>query len=459
MTLVVRTGPATVLTRVGRALAAVRNAIKAVLPQTLLGRALMIIVTPAIMLQLLLLVVFYDYHYDLITRRLAAAVVSEVAAMNVVHDLIDDELPGQAELIAFQRLELRMRYQPDARLSRPLPEPGDDLLSEKLANEIRDRIDRPFVIDVDHSDRQVRITIELEDGLLHVIAPRERLFTATSYTFVLWMVGASATLFTIAIIFMRNQIRPIRRLAKAVDRFGKGQEVGEFRAQGAAEVRQAARAFSLMRARIKRQIAQRTEMLAGVSHDLKTPLTRMKLQIAMLGDGPDVADLKSDIEEMEHMIEGYLAFARGEGEESAVPTDLDALLDEVVVSARRQGGDVRLEGRTGLSLVVRPNAIRRCVGNLVSNAVRYAHHVRVVARASPAQVEIWVDDDGPGIPEDRREDVFRPFFRLDPSRNPRTGGVGLGLTIARDIARSHGGDLILATAPGGGLRAILRLPL
>jgi len=215
----------------------------------------------------------------------------------------------------------------------------------------------------------------------------------------------------------------------------------------------------VMRARIKRQIIQRTEMLAGVSHDLKTPLTRMKLQIAMLGDSPDVADLKSDIEEMEHMIEGYLAFARGEGEESAVSTDIDALLDEVVVNARRQGGDVGLDSRTGLAMIVRPKAMRRCIANLISNAVRYATRVSVVARASATSLEVVVDDDGPGIPEVSREDVFRPFFRLDPSRNPKTGGVGLGLTIARDIARSHGGDVSLGTAPTGGARVILRLPL
>ena len=444
---------------VARALDRLGAVVKAVLPHTLLGRALMIIVTPAILLQLLLLVIFYENHWNLIARRLAGAVVAEIAAMDAVHDLIGDDMRGQSELIAFQRLGLLMSYQPGATLPRPLPEPSSDLLAERLAVEITERIARPFMVDVDHSERQVSISIELEDGVLHVISPRERLFTSTTYIFILWMVGASVTLFTIAVIFMRNQIRPIRRLAKAVDRFGKGQDVGEFRAQGAIEVRQAARAFGVMRARIKRQIIQRTEMLAGVSHDLKTPLTRMKLQIAMLGDSPDVADLKSDIEEMEHMIEGYLAFARGEGEESAVSTDIDALLDEVVVNARRQGGDVGLDSRTGLAMIVRPKAMRRCIANLISNAVRYATRVSVVARASATSLEVVVDDDGPGIPEVSREDVFRPFFRLDPSRNPKTGGVGLGLTIARDIARSHGGDVSLGTAPTGGARVILRLPL
>lgn len=436
-----------------------RNRIKTFLPQTLLGRALMIIVTPAILLQLLLLVIFYENHWNQIARRLAGAVVAEISAMTAVHDLIGDTMPGQTELIAYQRLNLLLDFDTGASLPRPIPEPDSDTLSEKLANEIADRIARPFVINVNHSERLVRISVEFEDGVLHVTTPRERLFSSTTYVFVFWMVGASIVLFAIAIVFMRNQIRPIRRLAKAADQFGKGQDVGEFRVAGASEVRQAGRAFSLMRGRITRQIAQRTEMLAGVSHDLKTPLTRMKLQIAMLGDGPDVIDLKSDIEEMEHMIEGYLAFARGEGEEIARPTDVDTLLEDVIVSARRQGGDVSLDGRTGVSMIVRPNGLRRCIANIVGNAVRYATHVTVKARAGATVLEITVDDDGPGIPPEQLEDVFRPFFRLDPSRNPKTGGVGLGLTIARDIARAHGGELSLGQSPAGGVRAVVRLPL
>lgn len=447
------------IARIASGLDRLRLTVKAALPQTLLGRALMIIVTPAVLLQLLLLLIFYENHWNQIARRLAGAVVAEITTIIAVHDLIDEDMPGQAELIAYQNLELLMDFDAGATLPRPIPEPATDTLSEKLAVELANRIGRPFIIDVDYSERRVLIAIELNNGVVTISAPRERLFSSTTYVFVLWMIGASAVLFTIAIVFMRNQIRPIRRLAKAADRFGKGQDVGEFRIAGATEVRQAARAFSLMRGRIKRQIAQRTEMLAGVSHDLKTPLTRMKLQIAMLGDGPDVTDLKNDIAEMEHMIEGYLAFARGEGEESPRATDIDRLLDDVVVSARRQGGDVSLEGQTGLSMLIRPNAFKRCIANIVSNAVRYASHVRVFARASTSVLEIVVDDDGPGIPAERTEDVFRPFFRLDPSRNPKTGGVGLGLTIARDVARAHGGELTIGQAPTGGVRATIRLPL
>ncbi len=438
----------------------IRQRVKAVLPKSLLGRALMIIVTPAVLLQVWLAFIFYENHWDLIARRLAGAVVAEIALVIDIRDRLDaTDSESLAAFYAMRRLGLQFRMHEGEVLPDPLPEPGRDTLSTKLAEEIVARIERPFTVDADYGDRQVEIRIQLENGVLQVIAPRERLFSFTTYVFVIWMVGTSIILFTIAIIFMRNQIRPIRRLARAVDRFGKGQQVGEFRPQGASEVRQAARAFGLMRDRIQRQMQQRTEMLAGVSHDLKTPLTRMRLQLAMLGDGPDVDDLRRDIGEMESMIEGYLAFARGEGEEPAVETDIDPLLEDLVAGARRQGGEVSFSGTTKSRLVIRPNAFRRCIGNLLSNALRYAEKVSVTAARRGKAVEITIDDDGPGIDEADREDVFRPFHRLDPSRNPSTGGVGLGLTIARDVVRGHGGDLTLHTSPAGGLRAVVRLPL
>jgi two-component system osmolarity sensor histidine kinase EnvZ len=214
-----------------------------------------------------------------------------------------------------------------------------------------------------------------------------------------------------------------------------------------------------MRDRLKRQITQRTEMLAGVSHDLRTPLTRMKLQLALLGATPDSAELKADIAEMERMLNGYLAFARGEGTEQAVETDLTGLLEDVVGNARREGAAVELVAESGMMVPLRPDAFRRCLANLVANAQRYAHRVAIAAARHGGAIEIIVDDDGPGIPRDKREEVFRPFFRLDPSRNPETGGIGLGLTIARDVVRGHGGDLVLDDSPLGGLRARLRLPV
>jgi two-component system osmolarity sensor histidine kinase EnvZ len=260
-------------------------------------------------------------------------------------------------------------------------------------------------------------------------------------------------------IFMRNQIRPIRRLAMAADALGKGRDVEVFRIQGATEVRQAATAFNRMRERLQRQVSQRTEMLAGVSHDLRTPLTRMKLQLALLGDAPSAQELKADVAEMERMVEGYLAFARGEGSEPVAQTNLRDLVEDVVAAARRAGNMVDFTAEGALTLSVRKEGLRRCIANLVSNATQYGTRAVVSAIRKPDFIELTVDDDGPGIPEKMHETVFRPFSRLDQSRNVETGGVGLGLTIARDMAHAHGGDIALGNSPLGGLRARIRLPV
>jgi two-component system osmolarity sensor histidine kinase EnvZ len=273
------------------------------------------------------------------------------------------------------------------------------------------------------------------------------------------MVGTSLALLAFATIFMRNQVRPIKRLAQAADDFGRGRDIRDFRPSGATEVELAGHAFNLMRDRIRRQISQRTEMLAGVSHDLRTPLTRMKLQLALMGNAPEIADLKKDIEEMERMVGGYLAFARGEGTERAVDADLIELVSDAVNDARREGAAIDLAAPAQkIMLPLRRDALRRALANVIGNARRYATRIEVSLRSRDHSVDVVVDDNGPGIPLARREDVFRPFFRLESSRNPETGGTGLGLAIARDIVRTHGGEITLHDSPLGGLRAVLRLP-
>jgi len=338
------------------------------------------------------------------------------------------------------------------------PQRQTGTIDRPLAQALSERVRRPFAIDSTSLPRDVRIQIQLTDGVLDVKVPRELLFTSTTYLVVVWMVGTAVILVVIALLFMANQIRPIRRLAEAAERFGKGLEVDDFKPSGATEVRQAAAAFLAMQERIRRQIAQRTALLAGVSHDLRTPLTRMKLQLALLRPSREVEDLKHDIADMEKMVEGYLAFARGEGTEKPKPSDLTEILAEVASAAARDGHTVTLENAPGLVLPLRPQAIKRCFTNLVDNALRFAGKVQIRAVRRGGVAEITVDDDGPGIPPERREDVFKPFFRMEESRNLATGGVGLGLTIARDIARSHGGDVTLGTSPLGGLRATIRLP-
>ncbi len=439
----------------------IKRMINRILPSTLLGRSLLIIVSPLVLVQVIATWVFYDRHYDTITKRLARGIAGDVAAViQIMGPEPDATSRASAIQLAKDTMLLDMAYEAGARLPVEAPEAGSSLLERKLTKALRESVDYPFVIDTGWLGRKVRIDIELPDGVLDVVVPRKRLFSSTTHFFIIWMVGISIVLFGVATWFMRNQVRPIRRLARAADSFGKGRDVPDFKLEGATEVRLAASAFLQMRARIKRQIAQRTEMLAGVSHDLRTPLTRMKLHLALLGNSPEVEALASDVAQMENMVEGYLAFARGEGTEQPVPTNLGELLRELVdqIKSEKRGAiDLHLE--EPLALPLRPEAMRRCLANLIGNAQKYAENVSVTACARKRSVDITIDDDGPGIPEAERENAFKPFFRIDRSRNPETGGIGLGLTIARDVVRSHGGDVLLEDAPGGGLRARIWLPV
>jgi len=434
------------------------------LPRTLLGRSLLIIVSPLVLLQVISTWVFFDRHYDTTTKRLAQGLAGDISA--VVH-LLEREPSAAGRLQTFRlasnTMRLSLGFSEGGRLptntTRASLNIFTNILDRKLTQALDDFVGRPFLIDTRSLEDDVEIQVQLADGVLRVIAPRSRLFSPTTYIFIMWMVGSSIVLFGVAVIFMRNQVKPLRRLAQAADSFGKGRDVTDFKPEGATEVRQAAAAFLRMRDRIRRQIDQRTEFLAGVSHDLRTPLTRMKLQLALLRDVPEAQNLNSDVTEMERMVEGYLAFARGEGAEQMQPSEIADLLREVVGQTRRDGVIIDLHVEEATILPLRREAMRRCLTNLISNAGRHGTHVSVRAGRRRRAVEITVDDDGPGIPADRREDVFRPFFRLEQSRNPATGGVGLGLSIARDVVRNHGGELTLEDAPGGGLRARIWLPV
>ncbi len=432
---------------------------KRFLPKSLFGRSLLIIVMPLVLLQLISGVIFYDTHWTKVTRRLANGVAGDISA---VIDIMRREptVEGRqwAINLAAGTMGFSIDYHEGAVLEAVTTQIGG-LMEKTLLHSLHERVRKPVWIDSESLRRHVVIEVQLADGVLEVVTSRKRLFSSTTYVFVLWMVGSSMILFGVATIFMRNQVKPIRRLAKAADEFGKGREVDNFKPEGASEVRQAAQAFLAMSGRIHRQISQRTDMLAGVSHDLRTPLTRMKLQLALLEGNAGVEDLKNDIGEMEYMLEEYLAFARGEGTEKPVETSLNDVLQDAADQARRKGGLVDLHTEEAISIPLRPNAFRRCITNLVENALRFGEHVAVRAGRRGDMVEINIDDDGPGIPEDKREDVLKPFVRLEASRNLGTGGIGLGLSIAQDVVRGHGGDLILEQSPLGGLRATVRLPV
>ena len=439
-----------------------KNRIKNILSQTLFGRALLIIVTPLILMQAISTFIFFDRHWDTMTRRLAHTLAGDIAF--IVDSLTP--LPKQLDLNqiflkADDILHIRLTYSPEEILVKKKAFQQWDRVRKSLQDALKERVRRPFSIDTIKKDRRIEIKVQLPQGLLNVNVHEKRLYSSTPYIFLMWMIGSSLVLFAIAIIFMRNQIRPIRRLAIAARSFGMGRGSSEIKPSGAKEVRQATQAFRQMRERISRQFAQRTEMLAGVSHDLRTPLTRMKLQIEMLERTPETRELQDDIQEMERMIDGYLTFARGEGSESLSKINLASLIEEIISTERRDGSVINFvnKSKTIKSVTLRPQAIKRAITNLIINSKKYAETVKVEFEYNSEHAIITIDDNGPGIKPEHRDDVLKAFFRLDPSRNTDTGGTGLGLTIAKDIVQSHGGDLLLSEDSLGGLRATITLPL
>jgi two-component system, OmpR family, osmolarity sensor histidine kinase EnvZ len=436
----------------------VNRGIRKVLPRSLLGRSLLMILLPLVLLQAVALQMFYGSHLDLVSRRLSSAIVGEIAyTLELLRRYPDEADRGWILRRAGLEFDLAMTIEdgavlPNERRINILGPMDDD-----LAKALRERFGTRFVADWTSDSHRVLIRLQLPEGVLQVDAPRKRLYAGTIYIFVLWIVGMAMLLFFIAALFMRNQVRAIRRLATAAEAFGMGRDIGPIRPEGATEVRQAATAFNRMQERVRRFLVQRTEMLAGVSHDLRTPLTRLRLALAMMPARDelrdDVAEMTADVEEMERMITGYLAFARGEGTEQAEPVNLSAVLEEVAAGARRSGAEVAVDVPAALTLSLRANAVRRAITNLVDNARRHAHRVTLAAMTQGRMVFVTVDDDGPGIPPERRESVFRPF------QSDSTGGTGLGLTIARDIVRAHGGEIDLEQSPLGGLRARIRLPV
>lgn len=433
---------------------------KSIMPKGLYARALLIIIAPMVILQSVVAFVFMERHWNLVTKHLSAAVVADVAALVEVYRSYPQE-PDQARLkkIAQERLGLVLDFLPLTEMPPPGPKPFFSLLDQALSVELRKQIGRPFWIDTVGRSALVEIRIRLDNAVMRVFAKRSAAYASNSEIFLLWMVGTSLVLLAVAIAFLRNQIRPILRLADAAESFGKGREVPDFRPRGAREVRRAAQAFIEMRQRIERSIEQRTAMLAGVSHDLRTVLTRFKLELALLGDSPEVEALKKDVDEMGRMLEAYLAFARGDTGEQSAPTDMAAFLAEVKADAERNGHRASVSFHGYPIVTVKPAAFRRCLGNLVSNAARFASTIAISGHRDHRWLTITVDDDGPGIPPAMREEVFKPFLRLDDARNQDQGGTGLGLAIARDIARSHGGDIVLGDSPLGGLRATVRVPV
>jgi two-component system osmolarity sensor histidine kinase EnvZ len=437
------------------------NAFKGWMPTGLYGRALLIMIVPMVVLQLVVTFVFMERHWNTVTRHLSAAVVQDVAALiDVYKDYPQDKDRALLRRIAQQRLGLVVDFLPVGDMPPPGPKPFFDmLLDQTLSVQLGRQIGKPFWIDTVGRSNLVEIRIQLDDTVMRVFAQRGAAYASNSQIFLFWMFGTSSILLIVSLLFLRNQIKPILRLADAAESFGKGREAPNFRPRGAREVRRAANAFLEMKARIERSIEQRTAMLAGVSHDLRTILTRFKLELALIGDSPEVDGMRRDVDEMSGMLEDYLAFARGDSGEHAQPTDMALALEELRSDAERNGHTATVSFH-GLPVVtVKPASFKRCLANLVSNAARHANALSITGHRDHRYLTVTVDDDGPGIPADMREEVFKPFLRLDDARNQDEGGTGLGLAIARDIARSHGGDITLGDSPMGGLRATARIPV
>lgn len=434
------------------------------LPRSLYGRSLMIIVLPVLVMQMIVAYIFIERNWERMSDKLVYVLSGEI---RMVSDQIK-QAKSPAEIdnviaVVSRNLDLSVAMEDKKKAGHRarLSEGVTWYSVEGKLNAILSRtLGDPYTI-VDYpvlTQFEVNVQIDSHRSVRFVIND-SRLMDPSTYIFLLWLAGSSIVLMAVAVMFMRNQIRPIHRLALAAERLGKGQDLADFKIEGAREVRQAGRAFLEMRDRIRRQIDQRTAMLAGVSHDLRTPLTRMKLQLAMLKETSENRNLRQDLEEMEKMLEGYLTFARGEGNEPTELVDMKAVLERIVSNAHRQGYKIETNFTSEPQLRVRPMAIERALANIVSNACKYAKHVWVTLQLQPEAVEILVEDDGPGIPQEQREEVFKPFYRLEKSRNPKTGGTGLGLSIAQDIVHGHGGEIFLDESRYGGLKVAVRLPV
>ena len=431
------------------------------MPKRLYARSLIIIIAPMVLLQSVIAYVFMERHWQMVTERLSTAVVRDISAIiDIIETYPQDDNYNNITRIAQQRMGLNISILPPDPLPPPGPKPFFAILDYFLSEEITRQINRPFWIDTVGDSDLVEIRIRLDNHVLRVFAMRSQAYASNTGIFLSWMIGTALVLLIIAIFFLRNQIKPIQQLAAAADSFGRGLPLPEgFEPRGAEEVRRAGTAFLRMRKRIERQIEQRTMMLSGVSHDLRTILTRFKLQLALAKGSFDTAPLEQDIADMQNMLEGYLAFARGEGTENVGELDLSELMKTLQKDAalRERGFVYHIEGSPLVQL--KPKAFSRLVSNLVSNSFRYAKNVDVAIVHDDNDLVIIIDDDGPGIPANMREEVFKPFFRLDEARNQDASGTGLGLSIAQDIARSHGGNIMLDDSPTGGLRVIVEIPL
>lgn len=429
--------------------------IKGLLPRSLFGRSLIILVTPLILVQIVLGYIFFDRHTETVLRVLSATIAGDIELM--VDLTVREKNFKRVQDLAARNLKLELTLSKKQKLKQTGLR-KNAWLYEVMGEALSNTLTQPYYLNMDSDN--IYLDVEIPNkGVLHISTLRKRLFSRTTPLVLIWTTASALLLFIVASLFMRNQIRPLRRLSEAADRFGKGHEIGIFKPEGATEVRKAGFAFNIMRDRLRRQLSERTEMLAGVSHDLRTPLTRMKLQLAMMKSDDKIESLQEDVDSMQKMVEGFLTYARGAAHEVSERTNLKEFLVKAVEQLDNPSIVVELECDDSIEIILKIDLFKRCLSNILLNAQKYAHNIWISVDSIEDVLKIIIDDDGPGIPNSEHERVFQPFYRLEASRNSETGGVGLGLTIARDVMRTHGGQIRLRKSPQGGLRVILRLPL
>ena len=428
---------------------------KKIIPSSLLGRSLIIVFAPILILVVLTTFIFYQTSWSIISKRLAQSVVADI---NVIVKLIDQNLKTEAIQIAKKDFKMDVIYKKDTDLNPLSFRPQRGILTRRLQQSLEE-LERPFFYDLSNLEKGAAIAIQLNNDLLIISVHKDRLYNESAFVFLLWMFFASLILLLLSYLFMKGQIRPLKRLAIIAETLGRGLDAPELKGSGSLEIRQTTNAFNQMRTRIKRFLKQRTDMLAGVSHDLRTPLTRMKLQLSLMKDDDAKKELEYDIKEMTAMLNSYVSFVRGETPETIENIQLNNLIKNICQNLDREKYEITETYSRKIDTSGRPLQIKRAIQNILDNARRYASKIQIDVSANNDECFISISDNGPGIPEKNYEDVFKPFFTLDPSRNKMKGESGLGMTISRDIIRSHGGDIKLSPSSIGGLKTVINLPI
>ena len=429
--------------------------IKKFLPQTLLGRSILILVIPLIVLQLIITIIFYNRHWDTITRHRTIDFVKDIT---LVVESFEKNKSMENQIWALnnvsEKLQLQTFYKKNKKLNFDKYKEKTTELEKYLFKNL-DPLNKKFNLSINDEKKLITVMVELNEGVLEFRANKKRIFSSTTYIFILWMVSASIILFAVALLFLKNQIKPIRKLAIAVDRFGKGKSIENFKPSGAREVRRVSNAFKIMKDRIENSISQRNKMFSSISHDIRTVLTRMKLNLEL--HKLDKSGLKKDLVEMEEMVVEYLKYAKGEKKEKIQKVNITNLLN--TIKKRYPKKNIYFNNGKKINIHIRLNSIKRCINNLISNSLKFSKNIEITCNKKNNNLEIIIDDDGPVIQENERKKVLQPFYRIEASRNRDTGGIGLGITIAADIINNHGGDFFLDKSPLGGLRAKIYLPI